>query len=202
MKSTLAAVLAAGLISAGPVSAALVTIDFESAPSFASIGNFYSGLGVSFGPDAQAIQNDALGPYFSNAPSPIGIMAPVGTDAAMNVVSGFNGVASLYYSASGAATVSIWSGLNGTGSALGAFNLTNNSQSNGCADSPYCNWTLASFDLGLNVAKSITFGNATNLAGFDNVSVNEVPLPAALPLLAFGLAGMGTLSRRRKKAAV
>lgn len=201
MKSTLAAVLAAGLISAGPVSAALVTIDFESAPSFASIGNFYSGLGVSFGPDAQAIQNDALGPYFSNAPSPIGVMTAVGTDAAMNVASGFNGVASLYYSSTDAAAVSIWSGLNGTGSVLGVFNLTNNAQT-GCSDTGFCNWNLASFDLGLNVAKSITFGNTANMAGFDNVSVNEVPLPAALPLLAFGLAGMGTLSRRRKQAAV
>lgn len=201
MKSTFAAALAACLISAGPASAALVTIDFESAPSFASIGNFYGGLGVSFGPDAQAVQNDALGPYFSHAPSPIGVMTTVGTDAAMNVASGFNGMASLYYSSTDAATVSIWSGLNGTGSVLGAFNLTNNAQGNGCADSPYCNWSLSAFDLGSNVAKSITFGNAANIAGFDNVSVNEVPLPAALPLLAFGLAGMGTLSRRRKQAA-
>jgi hypothetical protein len=204
MKISLAAVLAAGILSAGPASAALVT--FETPASFQSIDRHYDGgtgayLGIWFGLDALAVQNDELGPYFSNAPSPLGVMAPVGSLSTMNVAAGFAGVASLYYSATESAIVNIWSGYDGSGSLLGAFNLTNNAQ-NACSDSPFCNWGLASFDLGSNVARSITFGSAANIAGFDNVQVEVVPVPAALPLLAFGLAGMGAFMRRRKQAAV
>jgi hypothetical protein len=210
MKSILAALLAAGLISTGPTSAALVS--FETPTSFGSINHHYNGgvdsggltgtyHGIWFNGDALAVQNDSLGPYFSNAPSPLGVMAPVGADATMNVAAGFAGVASLYYSALDTALVNIWSGYDGTGSLLGAFNLTNNAQ-NACNDSPFCNWTLASVNLGSNVARSITFGSAANIAGFDNVSVEIVPVPAALPLLAFGLAGMGAFMRRRKQVAV
>lgn len=210
MKFLLAAVFAAGLIAAGPASAALVT--FETPTSFGSINHHYDGgtdsggltgtyHGIWFNGDALAVQNDELGPYFSNAPSPLGVMAPVGADATMNVAAGFAGVASLYYSSIEAAIVNIWSGYDGTGSLLGAFNLTNNAQT-ACSDSPYCNWSLASFDLGSDVARSITFGSAASIAGFDDVQVEVVPLPAALPMLAFGLAGMGAFMRRRKQALV
>jgi hypothetical protein len=200
MKSILAAVLAAGLISAGSASAAVVTLDFEGPASQASIDNFYGSLGVTFGLDALAFRNDIPEfPNFSNAPSPIGVMSPVGALSTMNVAPGFNGIASLYFSSADPGPVSIWSGLNGTGTQLGAFNLVNNTSA--CIDSPYCTWTLATFNLGANVAHSVTFGSAVG-AGFDDVAVNTVPIPAALPLLAFGLGGMGAFLRRRKQAAV
>lgn len=202
MKSKLAAaLLAAGLVSAGPVSAALITLDFETPASFLPIDNHYSSLGVTFGGDALALQNDELGPYFSNAPSPLGTMFAVGPDAIMNVGVGFSGIVSLAYSATEASTVSIWSGLGGTGDLLHTFNLLGNAQSNGCGDSPYCNWSPLSFNLGLGLGRSITFGNATS-ALFDNVAINTVPVPAALPLLAMGVAGIGAFMRRRKQAAV
>ncbi len=35
----------------------------------------------------------------------------------------------------------------------------------------------------------------------EEISVSEVPLPAALPLMAFGLAGLGFVGRRRRKLA-
>ncbi len=118
----------------------------------------------------------------------------------MNVAAGFNGLASLYYSSTAAVTVSIWSGLDGTGDELGVFNLTNNTAS--CTSGvAYCNWTRPRSISAPTVAHSVTFGSAVEM-GFDNVAINTVPIPAALPLLSFGLAGMGAMLRRRKKAAV
>jgi hypothetical protein len=217
MKSRFIAVLAAGLISASPAFASNITIDFEGPSSFTSIDQYYNGgllsgpnLGVSFGLDALELKNDVLGPYFSNAPSPVGVMTPVGAAAVMNVLVGFgfNGEASFYYSYSSiaATSVSVFSGLDGTGTLLGSFSLANNAQSNGCSDSPYCNWSLATLAFN-GVARSITFGDAANVAAFDNVTVNIVPEPGSLALLTFGLAGMAISTRsgrlaRRKQASL
>ena len=46
------------------------------------------------------------------------------------------------------------------------------------------------------------FGSANRLGGFiDAVKVAEVPLPAALPLFGFGLAGLAALRRRKRATA-
>jgi hypothetical protein len=202
MNSRLIAAAAAGLLSAAPAFSTQVTIDFESAPtSFQPIGDTYLPLGVSFGGDLLAVRNDALGPYFSHAPTPGTIMAPLGAgnDTAMNAGpnASFIDNVTFYYSSAADTTVTIWSGLNGTGSVLGTFNLTANAQ-NGCADSPACHWDASSVSFSGN-ARSIQFGNAIG-QGFDNITVNAVPLPAAAWLLISGLGGLGSLVRRRREA--
>ncbi len=191
--------LAAGLLSAAPAFSAPVTLDFEGASSFGSIDGYYNGgtdqygasgpnLGVSFGLDALALSNDGVsgpgsnGEFYSNAPSPGTVMAVAGPSAALNVASGFVGEVSFYYSSSAASSVSLFSGLDGTGSLLGTISL----DANGCADgSPYCFWKLATLDFS-GVAQSIQFGGAS-LAAFDNVTVAPVPLPAAAWLLVSAL---------------
>lgn len=212
MKSTVIAAAVAALLSAAPASAAIVTLDFDGPTSFASIAQYYAGgtdgagvtgpdFGVTFGGDALALQNDELGPYFSNAPSPLGVLGPVGSTAAMNVAVGFSGEVSFAYSSAAATEVRVWSGIDGTGTVLHTFNLASNAQSNGCADSPFCNWNFTSTVIGSGaVAKSITFGDAANLATFDNVTVTAVPEPGTTALMALGLAGLGGLVARRRKA--
>lgn len=203
------AVLAAGALVASLAQAnAPVLIDFETPTSFASVLEHYNGgtdsaavaganLGVSFGADALALQNDVLGPYFSNAPSPLGVMAPVGADATMNVAAGFVGKVGVWYAASDFVLqgVNVYSGLNGTGKLLASFNLAANAQADGCTSAPYCHFDqLTSTFAG--TAHSITFGNAAGMAGFDNISITAVPEPGTVLLLSMGLA-IVALRRRR-----
>lgn len=197
MNLKLISVLAAGLLSAAPAYSA-VTLDFEDVTSFDSVGALYGSLGVSFGADALGFKNDATTTFFSNAPSPLGAMSAVGDDATMNVARGFKGTASFQYSSSEATTVELWSDVDGTGTKLGTFNLSANAQ-NGCSDSPYCFWSLAEVNFS-GIARSIVFGSAANVAGFDNVTFAPVPLPAAGWLLLSALGGLGAWSRRKQGA--
>jgi hypothetical protein len=212
MKRTLVGLVFVGLATLGSAAnAATITIDFETPPSFQPIGDYYGGgagpnLGVTFGLDALAIQNDALGPYFSNAPSPIGVLAPVGTGAAMNVASGFTGSASFSYSSSAAATIGVYSGLNATGNLLASIVLADNTAncpiSQGTGQRVYCAWTLGTLPF-TGVARSIGFGaasaNDVTLAAFDDVRVTRVvPEPASAALVAAGLVGLALRRRSRR----
>jgi hypothetical protein len=192
MKLNLIPVLVAGLLAAAPAfSATPVTIDFEAPASFASIADFYSAQGVSFGLDALAFQQDMI--TFSNAPSPIGVMAAVGPDATMNVASGFTGAVSFFYSAPADTTLHVWSDLNGLGTQMGVFSLSANS-------SAYDSWTQVSLNLGNGVAKSITFGEgAATLAAFDNVTIAAVPEPSEALMLALGLGVVSQVVRRARR---
>ena len=197
------AALAAGLLSAAPAFSAPVVLDFEGTASYGSIADYYGGgpgpnYGVLFGGDALGLSNDIPEfPQFSHAPTPGTIMAPVGADSALNMALGFAGTASFFYSSAEAATVSIYSGLNGTGDVLGTFQLLANATT-GCDDSPFCHWDQVSLDFG-GIAQSIQFGTGQG-AGFDNVSVAPVPLPAAIWLLGSSLIGLGGVARRKLKA--
>jgi PEP-CTERM motif len=207
MHLTLAtATIAAAALGSQVVQAGQVTLDFESVTGFASINQFYAGgtdsagaagtnLGVSFGGDALGLVNDALGTYFENAPSPLGVMAPVGAAATLNAAFGFSGI-SFYYGSTAAVTagVQVWSGLDGTGSLLASLDLLNNGQVGVCAAN-LCNFELLSVSTLPQLGRSVTFGNAASLAAFDNVSL--VPEPSTLALLAGALAALAWRTRRR-----
>jgi len=141
--------------------------------------------------------NSAAFTYYSNAPTPGAVMAAVDGDGAMNVASGFLGQLSFYYSATQDTSVNVYSGLNGTGDLLGTINLAANATpANGCtADIAFCFWSTATFDFA-GLAKSVQFGSTAGVAGFDNVTINAVPLPAAGWLLLSALGGFGALRRK------
>lgn len=208
--------LAAGLLCAAPAFSA-VTLDFEGAGDYNFIQNYYNGgtndggasgtnYGISFGPDALAAANTG---NFSNQPSGTTVMAPVQpydnnlnpltTHAEMNVSSGFSGNASFWYSSSEATTVNIYSGLDGTGSVLATFVLAANATSNGCTDTAFCHWDQLTQTFA-GIAKSIDFSSAVGVAGFDDITIAPVPLPAAAWLLMSAMGGLGTMVRRRREA--
>lgn len=200
------------LLAAVPAFAASTLIDFEGTTSFQSVADYYNGgsdgagqaggsnFGLSFTGAALALRNDALGPYFSNAPTPGTVMFASDATAALNVAQGFIGELSFYYSAltSSLNTVTVFSGLNGTGPVLGSINLAANAQQGGCADSPLCNWQRVALSFG-GTARSVGFGgNAGNVA-FDNIAITPIPEPASYALLLLGLAGMAGLARARRR---
>jgi hypothetical protein len=204
------AILISSVLSASLAHAnAPVLLDFETPTSFESIAEYYNGgtdsagatgpaLGVSFGLDALTVRNDdGIGSYFSNAPTPVGALAPVGADATMNVAIGFVDRIDFHYSATSfvAQGVNVYAGLNGTGDLLASFNLIANAQ-RGCSDTAFCRFDqLGSTFAG--VARSVTFGNATGMA-FDNVSITAVPEPESYAMLMAGLLAVGFMVRRRQ----
>ena len=208
------AALSALALSAAPAHAANAWIDFDGPTSFASVADYYNGgtdgagasganLGVSFCGSILGLANDGLadspsGNYFSNAPTMGGVMFNnLGETGLMNVAKGFTGEVSLFYSSAGAlaGAVTIYSGLNGTGSVLGSVSLLNNAQT-GCSDSSYCHFDLASVSF-TGVARSLVFNGGLNGA-IDNIAITAVPEPGAYALMLAGLAAVGLVARRKQ----
>lgn len=203
-------VAAAILASTASALAAPTTLDFEGTGSFSSINDFYNGgtdgagntgtnYGVAFTPNAQGLANDQLNTYFSNAPTPGSVMFVTDGTAYLNAAQSFYGSVSMYYSSTVAAlnAVNIYSGLNGTGSVLGSFNMNMNAVDGGCTDSSYCHFDNVSVAFA-GTGQSIGFSNT--LAVYDNVVITSVPEPKGYLLMALGLAGVGFIARRRTAA--
>jgi hypothetical protein len=214
---------------AAPASASAIMIDFEGVGSGCRVENFYNGgsdscgnvggvnLGVAFGDYSLALLDADTGlgsGNFANEPSPETILFFLNGSAILNYEPGFTDGFSFYYSASFAATVSVWSGLDGTGDLLGEIALGKNYQNGNCKGDPsgdYCHWDVG-FLAFADTAKSINFAGTANYVGFDNItfgSINpnqpptnptnpDVPEPGVALLLGAGLVGLTISSRRRK----
>lgn len=184
--------VAAGIFSASPAFSAMVTADFDNLTSQV-VTNQYPGLAFS---NSVTVTSDPAFFEFTGNPSGSSVMivdTAQSPTSVMNVAAGFVGTASFWFSnVSGAVgTVSVFGGLNATGSTLASFTLAANDNLN--------QWYLLSQDFA-GTAYSISFdGNDGNIA-YDNVTVNAVPLPAALLLFPFGAAALGAAGRRKKAA--
>jgi hypothetical protein len=200
MKKLHLAVLSAALLASLPALANTnLVLDFEGVDSFASVADFYAG--VSFSDAALGLKNDELGTYFSNAPTPGTVMFATDSSAVMSVDKGFIDQLSFYYSAASSAldVVTIYSGLNGTGSELGSISLSKNAQLGGCSDSAFCNWQRISLTFS-GTARSVSFGGNAGGVAFDNVAITAVPEPTSALLMALGGAALLIGARKRQQA--
>jgi len=204
MKLSRVAALALFAASAAPAFASSFVVDFETNWAYGSLVNsYYNGgtaddgsaganLGVEF-VNVGGLSNDADFTYYSGAPSPKGT-AYASTflpddRAYMNVAGGVAGGLSFYYSSPVdlVGAVKAYSGLNGTGTLLGTFDLSANSSS-------YDTWNAVNFQFG-GLAHSFDLTGAANVVGFDNISA--VPEPGTLAMLLAGGLGLALRARRR-----
>ena len=196
-----------------------VLVDFERNWDYANgdVDGYYAGgtaadgttgpvdLGVSF-VGVSGLSNDASFTYYSGAPSMLGTAYvhtfSDGDKALMNVSNGADTALSFYYSSPSAVTgaVRAFSGLNGTGTLLGTFNLVANDSLGVGGSFAYNVWTPVSFAF-TGVARSFDLTGSANLVGIDNVRVNVSPVPepdTVLLMLAGGAALLRTALRRRR----
>lgn len=203
--------VAAALSVTLPAFAGVVMLDFEGVGNANPVGDFYNGgggtnYGVSFSPATLALvdQDAGGGGNFANEPSPSTIMFFLdANNAILTYAKGFDTGFSFYYTSSTAASVTVWSGLGGTGDLLGTLDLRAqyNDHCVGDPNGAFCNWTAVGVKFA-GTAKSINFGGTANQTGFDNITfgsdVPVVPEPSTYALMAIGLAGIGLAARRRK----
>ena len=129
----------------------------------------------------------------------------------MNVAEGFATGFSFFCSAiSVTGSISVYDGLNGTGTLLATLALRVTPSTCGSeSDAGFCPFVASGIGFA-GLARSVSFAGVADQIVFDDVTFGSVtpdpdpqpapiPLPAAFPLLAGGL-GMMSMLRRRKAA--
>lgn len=221
MKRIVASLLAAACV-AGSANAQVLTFEGIAAGTAQTpIGNFYNGgagpnLGIEFFGNALALNsrtaNCGGSGNFALNPSGCGVLFFLtGGTTGMNRVAGFTTGFSLFYSAAfNAGSLSVFSGLNGTGSLLATLALPTTGDGIGnaaCLGTNFCPWRAVGIGFA-GTAQSILFSGVQNQIGFDDVTFgsvtpgtpgNVVPEPSTYALMMTGLAGLGIAARRRRK---
>jgi len=155
--------------------------------------------GVVFGSEALALPN---GPGSNVSDEPGGSTGSMiflsGADI-MDVAGGFTTGFSFFYAApSYPGSVSVYSGLDGTGSLLGTLNLSPNGSY--CGSHIYSCWTAVGVSFS-GTAQSAIFAGTANYIAFSNVTLGSsnpgTPEPGTLVMFGSGVLGLAGVIRRK-----
>lgn len=168
--------------------------DGSGTPNTPNYGIFFSSNFIGLRPSSLSLGAGGLDPdpnstpyiYISNSTLP----------GVMNAENGFSSGLNFFYASLANETVTVWSGINGSGSVLASMTL-----SASCSGSPTgCLW----FDTGLSfsgTAESVTFSGPGNSIGLSNITLGQsttaVPEPSSIYLLGIGLLGICAYQLRR-----
>lgn len=177
-----------------PAHATTVVIDFDSIANNAHVNQFYNG-----GTDSLGGSGPNFGIDFSGFVTASSLSAPTSppryvyvAQAAgiVNVAAGFTGF-SFAYGTLAPATLSVFSGLNGTGTLLGNQVVNGNSSAFGTSAVTFS-----------GLGKSVTLSSLPNYAGVDDLRfemAQPVPEPGSWAMLLAGFGVLGILTRRRTR---
>lgn len=216
-----------------PASAAVTVLDFENIAPYpnnsdvlvqgfynggtSSIGTTGTNYGVEFSSNALALCLNTPGISCSNT-SRGGLGNPnsqkgslfflSGSQTFMNLASGFDTGFSFFYTAiNQAGSISVYDGLDGTGSLLASLSLpTTSSNCDPVYSAGFCPFVPVGVGFA-GIAKSVSFAGVANQIVFDDITFGSVtpdtkpvPEPASvLGLLAIGFLGAGSVLKHKLK---
>lgn len=185
-----------------------VVLTFEGIKAGTPVGNHYLKYGITFSNSGLATVSEldgGSGNYVS--PPPPGITSLGLIDGAettpsaltMNVSGGFKSTLSFDYTAGIQGTLTLYSGLSGTGSVLGTIGLPVTPT---CSSGPtYCQWLHVVLNFP-GTAESAVFVDQHLYLVIDNITLDTpthnavVPEPASLLLMCAGIAGIVIRGRK------
>ena len=199
---------------------ASVSLNFVGLQNLEPVENYYNGglgglgsgpgpnYGIVFGPDSLAIINAASGGTGNTLNEPGGgntcLFFLSGPGDVMDVAAGFTTGFSFYYAAPiYPGSVTVWSGLDGTGTLLATLSLGLTPDGLSLYGYDYSIWQAVGVSFP-GIAESAIFSGTANYIAFADVTLGaaspSVPEPATLLLLGSGLVGLAALKKRFQKA--
>jgi PEP-CTERM motif len=179
-----------------------------------SVGTTGPNYGVTFSSNALNICLNSLSVACSNTSK--GGLGPAnsqegalfflsGSDTFMDVAAGFTtGFSFNYVSENDTGSVSVYSGLNGTGTLLATIDLSPNAGSCPGYDAGFCPFSPIGVAFS-GIAESVSFAGVENQIVFDDVTFGSAtpgatPEPSTWTMMALGFAGLGFASYRKAKS--
>ncbi len=205
-------------------SANVVVLNFQGLQNEEQVLNYYNGglggsgsgpgpnYGITFGSDSLSLISSQAGGSGNFAGNPGGTAALFflsGPGDVMNVASGFTTGFSFYYSAiNDPGTVTVWSGLNDTGTLLATINLSVTASQAGsatCGSDQFCPFVAYGVTFS-GTAMSVDFSGTANQIAFGDITLGSssaggsAPEPSTYLLMAGGLTAVLGYRLRTRRA--